>query len=123
MIASLVLMMLNASAPSDGGQSVLLMPLEAKGVSKDLADQVTSLLAIEMLHRGGVQVVTLREVEGAMSREQIQQMSGCDSVSCMSEIAGALHTDQVVMGTLGVVGATHLLTLSRFRARDVKVAA
>ncbi|MEW5849273.1 MAG: hypothetical protein AB2A00_10685 [Myxococcota bacterium] len=103
-------------------QSVLILPLEAKqGAPRELAEVVTQLLAADASKLPEFQVVTFREVEGTMSQEQVRQVAGCSTVSCAAEIAGALNTDQIVMGTLANVGDNFVLTLSRIRARDARV--
>ncbi|MEW5855295.1 MAG: hypothetical protein AB2A00_41345 [Myxococcota bacterium] len=99
--------------------SVLVMPVANKeGVSKDLAEQVTAVITHVASSVAGFRVVAVAEIQGAMTQEQLKQMAGCDSVSCAAEIGGALNTEQVIIGSLGLVGDQYLLSLTRIRSRD-----
>jgi hypothetical protein len=116
---------LAAAAPPDDrfeNRSVLFLPVQARsGVTADLAEQLTSVLAATVATRHPeLRVVTLREIDGVMTPEQIKQAAGCDSSSCAAEIAGALNTDEIVLGTLGRVGNSFLITLTRVQAKDGK---
>jgi hypothetical protein len=99
--------------------SVLVMSIEPRGgASKDLAEMLTLSIAESAGRIPGYRVVMLREVEGALSQEQVRQMASCDAVGCALEIAGAVNTDEIILGTLGRVGESHVLALSRVSARS-----
>ena len=58
--ALLLLSALPASAPGER-TSVLIMPIEAKtAVTKDLAEQITALVASEAAHHPNVDVITVK---------------------------------------------------------------
>lgn len=100
-------------------QRVLIVPLQPRGgVTVDEADVLTGLVASYSAKVPGYHVTSLADVEGAMSQEQLRQVAGCDSASCAAEIAGALNVDQLVLGTLGKLNGSYVLSLSRVRARD-----
>jgi hypothetical protein len=101
--------------------SVLIMPLANKeGVSRDLADQITVVITHLSGSVPGFRTVALDEVQGAMTQEQLRQVAACDQVSCAADIGGALNTEQVVIGTLGLLGDEYLLTLTRIQSTDAK---
>lgn len=102
--------------------TVLIMPVQATGeVPAALAQNLSAVLVVECGKVPGYQVVSYREVESAMTLEQMRQLSACDSVSCAAEIAGALNSEQTIIGTLGRVGGSYVLALSRISAREAKV--
>lgn len=112
--ALLSVIALLAAAPK---VSLLVMPLEAlAGVEPDLARQLTTVLVAEASRVHGVTVQSYREIQGALSQEQLKQAMGCDSASCAAELAGALNTDQIIIGSLGYVGQSFMLSLSRITA-------
>ncbi|MBI5495353.1 MAG: hypothetical protein HY904_10045 [Deltaproteobacteria bacterium] len=103
-------------------RSVLLIPLEPRGgVTLDNAEVVTARVAEELGKLPGYQVFGLREMRQALNIEQLKMLSGCDSVSCVAEIAGALNSDEVVTGTVALVGKRHVLALKRVEARTALV--
>lgn len=101
--------------------SLLLLPIDARnGVSPDLAEQLVPALGAELARRFPVRVTTYKEIQGAITNEQLKQVANCDNVSCVAEIAGALNTDQIVAGTLGKFGDAYLLSLARVAAGNVE---
>ncbi|MBI5498562.1 MAG: hypothetical protein HY904_26410 [Deltaproteobacteria bacterium] len=111
---------LAAGAPK--ATSVMVLPVAAKaGVNQDLADLTSAAITNHVSKVKGVRAISIAEVEGLMSQEQLKQAAGCDSVSCAVELAGALNADEIIMGNLGKFGASYLLTLSRIRARDATI--
>ncbi len=110
------------SAGLDGRTTVLVLPIVAQGAAeRDLAEQLTAYLTAKSGAGERYKLQSLREVEGALTQEQTRQVAGCDQLGCAAEIAGALNTDEIVLGTLGRVGSEYVLTLTRIRARDASV--
>lgn len=104
--------------------SILVLPLDARqGVSGDTADFTTSLLVQRMRELPGFKVLAYRELEAMAALEVKKMLQGCDEVSCAAEMAGALNAEQVVVGSVGRLGSTMVLTLSRVRQRDASVMA
>jgi hypothetical protein len=99
--------------------SLLVLPMKALGgIGEDSAALLTSALVTEAGRVPGYTVSSMREVEGLLSAEQARQMAACDSASCVVEVAGALNSDEVVLGQVGLVGSGLVWTLARVRARD-----
>jgi hypothetical protein len=102
--------------------SVLLLPLDARpGVEKDVADQVTVLLAAQLAKRAELRVLTIADVESVLARDKLAQAAGCDTASCWTELAGALNTDEVIQGSVGRLGVALILSLSRIKVRTGEV--
>lgn len=114
------LLVLGAAAAEP--MSVMILPLEAKeGVSRDAADQLAAAMAAHASTLPGLKVVTYKEVESTLSQEQVRQVAGCSSAGCAAEIAGALNTQAIIIGSFGRFGRNYLLNLSLVRARDANV--
>lgn len=110
-----------APAAPEKRVTILVLPLEPKGtVSKDTAELTTQLLADEIQQYQGYKVTTFKEIQGTMSQEQLRQLAGCDSEGCAAEIAGALNTDEIVVGQIGSVPGAYVLTVSRLRSRNAE---
>jgi hypothetical protein len=105
-------------------RTILLLPLESKGgASRETAEVLTQMMAAEGSKSRNYKMVSFTEIQGTMSQEQVRQVSGCSSNTCAAEIAGALNTDEIVMGTFGKVGDSYVLTATRIRARDAQIVA
>jgi pimeloyl-ACP methyl ester carboxylesterase len=86
-----------------------------------MADVTTSVLVNQASRVKSLKVTGYQEIEGMLTQDQMKQVLGCDSVSCAAEIAGAFNTDQIVLGSLGRLGDSYILTLTLVRARDAQV--
>src|SRR5258708_6351236 len=96
--------LLAVAAPSVAAEGirVLVLPLQPlAGTTRDQAELVTSLITAEAARIPGVNVVAFREIEGTLSQDQLRSAAGCATASCAAEIAGALDTDEIVMGSMG----------------------
>ena len=97
--------------------SVLIIPLVNKeGVSRDLADQISTMLSHVASSLDGFRITNAAE----MSVDQLQLALSCDQVSCAAELAGVLNADQVVIGSLGRIGGEYVLSLTRIKSRTAK---
>lgn len=109
-----------ADAPT--ANTVLVLPLVARNqVEPGTAELLTAMVAQELRRTGGFPVVTLRELEGTLTQDMQRQVAGCDSASCAAEIAASLNTSRIVMGELGNVGSTLVLSATLVEARTGKV--
>lgn len=105
-------------------KSVLMMPIAPEGgVDPALCTKVTTVLAGVAGRVPGYRVVAYGEIAATMSQEMLKQAAGCNSASCAAEIAGALDTDEVTVGTLGRIGQSYVLTMSRISSRNGEVMA
>jgi len=90
-------------------------------MSRGTADEVGGIVVVEMSRQGLARVLTMKDAEAAMTVNMRAQMANCDDTGCATEIAAALNTDQVVVGSLGHLGSTWILTLARVRVRGAAV--
>jgi hypothetical protein len=91
-------------------------------------EQEVSLLQDAVLvsarkHAGNYVVLAVSDVRDMLEAEAQAAVSGCDAVSCASEIADALNAPQLVTGQVGRVGNTWLLTLTRTDRDSLEVLA
>lgn len=84
---------------------------------------LTSLLTAELDSREALSVLSSADVRQALALEAQKQSMGCDSESCLAEIAGAMGVDYVVHGQLGRLERSQVLTLTLFDARSASSAA
>lgn len=123
MLASAVLgVLLTAASPAP--PSVLVLPLRVHGqVNQDTAVALSAALLLEVGRVASGSVVGLREVETSVAHEELRQLADCETDACALQIAGALNADQIISGTLSVVGTQLVLAASRTDARTAAVAA
>ncbi|MBI5528661.1 MAG: hypothetical protein HY897_20210 [Deltaproteobacteria bacterium] len=74
---------------------------------------VSEAVLAEIRKLDGVSAVGMKEIMEMLAFEQKKQFVGCDSVSCLVELAGALGVDELVTGNLGALGDSHVITIKR----------
>jgi hypothetical protein len=86
-----------------------------------MADLLTGALTNEASRLEAFHVLSFEEVQGILSKEQVEELAECTDTSCLSEVAGAVGAQQIVRGNLGTMGKNYLLTLTRMSPSDGKV--
>jgi hypothetical protein len=84
-----------------------------------LAQTVTKLLTVELSHRN-YDVLSSRDLAAAANVEADRQAAGCDSTSCLMEIAEAMGADLLAYGDVVRLNKTLLVTLNVFDAKAGK---
>ena len=74
---------------------------------------VSEAILAEIRKLEGLSAVGMKEIMEMLAFEQKKQFVGCDSVSCLVELAGALGVDELVTGSLGAIGDAHVITVKR----------
>lgn len=102
---------------------VAVYDFELNQVSKDIGSVMTQALLDELRKRKGLSVVGMNEIEAMLDLEAQKQVMGCsDDEGCLAEIADALGVDSIVIGSLALVGDSHVVAVRRIDQRDAKVA-
>lgn len=84
-----------------------------------LAQTVTKLLTVELSHRD-FDVLSSRDLAAAANFEAERQAAGCDTTSCLMEIAEAMGADLLAYGDVVRLNKTLLVTLNVFDAQAGK---
>ena len=84
-----------------------------------LAQTVTKLLTVELSHRN-YDVLSSRDLAAAANVEADRQAAGCDTTSCLMEIAEAMGADLLAYGDVVRLNKTLLVTLNVFDAKAGK---
>lgn len=104
-------------------QRLAVMAVKPAGGTPDtLAEAVTQAVVSEVRRQGkGYSVIGLGEIKAMLSMEHEKQQLGCDQVSCLAEIGGALGASAIINGTLTRIGSLYLLALRRVDVRHAQV--
>ncbi len=92
------------------------------GVTADIASTVSEALVVEVRKRSpGVSVVGAEEIRSMIGMAAEKQKLGCQEVSCLAEIGGALGAERMVTGTLGRLGETYLFAVQLIDVAHARV--
>jgi hypothetical protein len=93
---------------------VAVYDLQSAGEIKPRTAMIVSeAILAEIRKLEGISAVGMKEIMEMLAFEQKKQFVGCDSVSCLVELAGALGVDELITGNLGAMGDSHIITVKR----------
>lgn len=103
--------------------SIAVMEITAgKGVDRDLAKALGTGLSQELEGFGVFEAISIAEISQLLAAEKMKDALGCDTVTCMVELAGAIGARYSVFGSLLKLDDAFLLQLQLVdteRARSV----
>lgn len=117
----LLLLAEGAPAQQDGRIKTVVVGLSARrGVDEGLAVAMSDVVQ-GVLSGDATRLVLGREdIRRVLSFEEERAALGCDTASCLSEIAAALDVDRMVTGSIDKVGSTYFVVITEIDARTVE---
>lgn len=109
-----------AAAPPAERLSVVVLDLQSTNATPETARLITDLVAVSLQRTRALQVLTSEDVRSVMAFEAERQTAGCDDVSCLAELAGALGAALVVHGSVGQLGELFVVNLNLFDSREAR---
>ncbi|MBL8951267.1 MAG: hypothetical protein JNK82_10850 [Myxococcaceae bacterium] len=113
MSALLVLLLAASPAPAEKPKLIVLPLSVAGGVEAGIGLALTEAVATEVAAHGFFQVISSKDVQTLLNVERERELMGCadESVSCVSELAGALGARFVLSGSVARLGDAYQLNL------------
>jgi len=109
-------------APLNG--SALVMELKRVGAVPDhVPSLVTKMILSELDNVEGLKTVSPDDLQLLLSVEKQKDALGCDDVKCIAELGGALGSDFVIYGEIGIMGTKYNLNLTVIDTKRSQAAA
>jgi hypothetical protein len=111
----------DADAQADSRVKTVVVGVSGRrGVDEGLAQAMSDV--VQGVFAGDVTRLTLgrEDIQRVLNFETERQALGCDSASCLSEIASALDVDRLITGSIDKVGSSYLVVLNEIDARTVE---
>lgn len=96
--------------------SVLVLDLTPGDVPANTAKLLTELVSDRVSH-SGVKTVSASDLRRVAELAADRSAAGCDTSSCLAEIANAMGVDLVVFGDVGKLGDAYIVSLRLFDSR------
>ncbi len=108
--------------PSGKPISFAVFDLEPAGVPAETAKNLSEILSVELKRIEGASVIARGDLAALVSLEQMKHVvqGPCDT-ACLAELGGALGVDKLVVGQVGKLADTHVITLQLIDPSAVKV--
>lgn len=112
---AVILVVSAAAAPQAAAADKIklaVLDLRDKGVDPDLAGNLTDIVIASLGELGVFQTISRADIQRMLELEETKQALGCDEISCLAEIGGALGVGLLVSGSIGKVGNSYIINLS-----------
>ncbi len=108
--------------PSGEARSFAVLDLQAAGVSPSVATNLTQLLSTEIKRVDGATVLGRDDVVAMLQLDKDKSAMGCsDDAQCLAELGGALGVERLVVGTVGKLSDSYVISLRLISTRRVAV--
>lgn len=108
--------------PDGEARSFAVLDLAAAGVDASVAKNLTQLLATEIKRVEGATVLGRDDVNAMIQLEKDKTTLGCgDDAQCLAELGGALGVERLVVGTVGKLADSYVISLRLISTRRVAV--
>jgi hypothetical protein len=102
--------------------SVAVLDLTPVGVSAATAQSLTQVLSTEVRRVEGTTVISRDDIVAMLQLQADKDLLGCtDNVACVAEIGGALGVDKLVVGQVGQLAGTFVISLRFIDVRSAHV--
>lgn len=100
---------------------VAVYDLGLANIDKSIGSVVTDSLLVELRKLQGISAIGMDEIREMLAFEQAKDAMGCDDVTCLAEIGGALGADDLITGKLSKVGDGNVMLVRRIDQRKATV--
>jgi hypothetical protein len=105
---------------ADPPVKLLVLEMEALSGDPSVARSVDPVL-LGAVQIDGIEVVSQAEIKKMVALEAARSDVGCDTSSCLAELAGALGAQLVLFGSVSQLGKTTTVALSLFDSRSSQI--
>lgn len=98
-------------------QSILVLDLVATDVSDGNARLLTGMLTDKVAARSHMKTLGQEDMRRVVQFNADKAAMGCDTSSCLAEMASAMGVDYIVFGDVGKLGNTYVIQLRLFDAK------
>ena len=108
--------------PAGVPNSFAVLDMKTAGVTESVAKNLTQVLSTTLKSLEGSEVISRDDVYAMLELEKEKATLGCaDDEACLAEIGGALGVEHVILGQVGQVAGSYVVSLRLVRAGQVVV--
>ncbi len=108
--------MMLVSAKPGGGKTgstiqyrLAVMDFQAKGVSSDVAKNVSELVRTDLISSGRFVIIERSQMNQILKEQGIQQ-SGCTEISCAVQVGQILSANKILIGSIMKIGKNYVIS-------------
>ncbi len=97
--------------PPKSELSVAVHTLEAHGISEDEAATLTDVLRSKLMNTGKYEVMERSQMEAILEEQAFRYSGSCTDKECMVEMGQILGIQQIIAGSIGMLGKTYSINV------------
>jgi hypothetical protein len=110
----LAALLLAATAVEAAPRRIALRPIPpSDGLKPSDVALLNDAVAAELRRQPNTQIITQTEIAALLSYEQQKQYLGCSEDACAADLGGALGCEELIIGSIGVIGRSWMVNLRR----------
>lgn len=86
-----------------------VMDFQAKGVSSDVAKNVSELVRAELINSGRYLIIERSQMNQILKEQGIQQ-TGCTDISCAVQVGQILSANKILIGSIMKIGKNYVIS-------------
>jgi TolB-like protein len=90
---------------------IAVLPLEAKGISKEECDLLTDALVVSFQDAAKYQVMERSQINMVLKEQGFATSGACDSSDCSVQIGKLLTVNKIITGSIGKLGEVWIFNL------------
>lgn len=102
---------------------VAVLPLAAHKVDSEEALVLTDALGVRLQATGQYRLMERAQIDRVLSEQGFQQSGACSASDCAIEMGRLLGIDQMVVGTVGLLGQTYTMSARRVSVESGEILA
>ena len=122
LVIALIAIIQTTSALANKKESIAVLELQATGVDKDLATNLSEILVAEVDRLNIYKVIGKSEIKAMLGFEEEKQILACsDDTGCLAEIGGALGVEKIIIGSIGKISNTFVVNIKLVNIKKAEV--
>lgn len=107
----MIILALPSVAPAQERPRIAVVDFQNRGADILLVQECNARINAELHKLRAFDVTSQDDIRQMIAHEEQQQLMGCDTTSCLTDIGGALGVDFLLTGTISRLGTSHTLDL------------
>lgn len=109
------------AVPAGRTVKLAVLDLDAAGVAPDVSKNLTQILGVELRRLPGTSVISRDDIQALLQMQEQKEQLGCDDMSCLAEVGGALGVEKLVVGSVGKLAGSYIVSLRLITVNAARV--
>jgi hypothetical protein len=110
-----------AAETAPAKHKIAVLDLKDSGIGPEAASLLTGIVCNRLSSFGVFEVISREDIKNLLTHEQDRMLLGCSNDECLVKIGGVLGAENLVAGSVGMVGKKYVINVQLLDVRQAKV--